>query len=1103
MASTSSTIRIVIDGVSEGLRGAATQSAGELLRLKRSVDDADKSVNRFGKTTLKTFASLGGIGSAIPAISGLATSLATASGALLVLPGAALGAGIALGTLKFATKGFGDAVSAADPKEFAEATKNMGKEAVNTAKAVRLLKDPLEDLRKTASNQFFTGLATDAKQLGGTYLPILGRQIPLIAGDLGKMADASAKALLTPESVRAVNTVLGQTRQVTQDLAPALGNVVAGVLQIGAAGAREFNLFGLSVSSATLRFREWATAANESGRIAELISRGREEFAKWGQLLGNVGSIATTIFSGLKLGQTDFVANMIKATDAVRVFLASTTGQNGLATFGQILATTAQVTRDVFLVALQSVLPVIAASGPAIEEFAGIIGGTLTAAIQIVGPPLQALGQFMSENVAVVQVLGPLILGLVVAFKGLSILGSLVLPLAATVIAMNAVGLATGRLTLALRILSIAAGPIGIAIAGVTIALGVFAAANLSSGDAVKVNQEAVESIKGTLDTYTGAVTAATRQQVAGELSTRTLSDGHTTLADAVRKTGISLSDYTQAATGNQEVLAKVNRTLLDQATAFIENDANLGRWKQTVDDAHVPAEVLALAVIGNDEALKSLTDTYGISAGVAENLVTALKNQVGTLDEVGSALGAYNAQLSEAQKQATAAADANRAFGQVLGALKDGLAGLAGGGGPLAVMVDGFKSLNASARDSAKSTGEAAQQLGGVEAGARKAAQSMQESRDSFVQAAVAAGNTEEAANLLADQIGLIPRVADIAFRTNATDAERDLLNLNVQISRVPPGVPIKVEALTDEAVKKLGDLGIYVTKLPNGEFEVTANTAKAKQNLADVVNEVGRSTGTITVDANTKGADTKIKGSVSLADGSTGTMTLDANPNPATGKVGGVVKLADGSTGTITLDGNRDPATGKINATITYANGSTGTVQVQANTASAQAAIDKLKVTTYSTHIVRILQTGEVTGRGVSGLAMGGLLRPMAAGGVLAMAAGGALSATRATVVPPNTPRLIGDNLRVPEAFIPLDGSRRSFQILQQAARTLGVGVIPMAEGGLAGSSASGGHSDIVPEIRVFIGDTELTGIIRTEISRADRATVRRARTGSGVTF
>jgi hypothetical protein len=407
--------------------------------------------------------------------------------------------------------------------------------------------------------------------------------------------------------------------------------------------------------------------------------------------------------------------------------------------------------------------------------------------------------------------------------------------------------------------------------------------------------------------------------------------------------------------------------------------------------------------------------------------------------------------------------------------------------------MVAGFQELSRAADDSAASTGKAAAQLGGVEAGARKAAQSMQESRDSFVQAAVAAGNTEQAANLLADEIGLIPAVADIAFRTNANETTTDLLALNVQISRVPPGKAVKIDALTDDAIKRLQDLGFTVQKLPNGQFEVTADTKKAKQGLADIVSEVGRSVGTITVDANTKPADTKIKGQVAFADGSTGTMKLDANPNPATGKIQGTVAYGNGQTATITVDGNRDPATGKINATITYANGSTGTVQVQANTSSAQAAIDRLKITTYSAHYVDVYtrdHTGGFVSNGAGGRlnAMGNLLMPMARGGLL--------SGRVATVVPPNTWRVIGDNMTVPEAFIPLNGSRRSLSILQEAAAMMNRSVVPFASGGIAAPTPGAITGQTLPEVRVFIGDTELTGMIRTEIVRAERATVRRAR-------
>jgi hypothetical protein len=1094
VASTSSTIQIVIDGVTDGLRGAAVDAAQSLGRVQRETENADRSMSRMAVSAVKAFTGLGSFAGAVPVVAGLAASVGTAAGALLVLPGAAVAGGAALGTLKLATAGFGDAVKAADPKEFTEATKNMAPAAVATAKAVRDMQPAFRDLKKEVQGQFFAGFADDARLLGATYLPILRTGLAGIATEYNAMGREATKALLAPANIAAVNTVLTGTKNVLGDMRPALGNVLTGILQVGAGGTREFNNVGLAITAATEKFKNWATEANQSGRISELIRNGREEFEKWGQVAANVGAIVSTIFEGLGGSQVDFVDGMIQATTAVRTFLASTAGQNGLQALGQILQTTATVTREVFLTALQAIAPVIAAAAPAIQQMATIIGGMLVTAIRIVGPPLQALGEFLASNVGVVQVLTPLLIGLVVAFKGLSILGSLVLPLAATVIAMNAVGLATGRLTTALRILTLATGPIGILLGGAAIALGIFAAANTGSSEAVQENQQAIEGIKGTLNQYTGAVTQATQAQVASELSARTLADGTTKFSDAVAAAGISFSDFTAAAAGNEEALQGVNRQLLDAGVAFIQNEANLGRWGKTIADAKVPTETLALAVIGNEQAVKSLSEQYGISESVVQSMIAALRAQSGSLFEVGAALGTYTANVKAAQEQTQAAADAAREFGTVLGAIKDGLAGLAGGNAPLAAMVAEFNNLADAATRSATEAGNSAEKFGGVEAGARKAGQAMQESRDSFIQAAEAAGNTKEQAGLLADQIGLIPAVASVAFATNADETVTDLLALNVQIERVPPGKAVKIEALTDAAVTQLRDLGFTVEQLPNGEFEVTADTNKAKQSLADVVAEVGRSQGTITVDANTAPADTKIRGAVTLADGSKGTMTLDANPNPATGKVEGVVTLANGSKGTITLDGNRDPATGKINATITYANGSTGTVQVQANTGSAQSAIDRLKVPTQSTHTIRVIQQIANRSFGSAGFAQGAIALPMAGGGTLSP-----MSGRVATVVPANTWRVIGDNMTVPEAFIPLNGSRRSMKILEDAAARMGRAVVPLAGGGV--TTASVGSDSVAPEVRVYIGDRELTDMVRVEIGRSNRQLNRTVSAGAGL--
>jgi len=69
--------------------------------------------------------------------------------------------------------------------------------------------------------------------------------------------------------------------------------------------------------------------------------------------------------------------------------------------------------------------------------------------------------------------------------------------------------------------------------------------------------------------------------------------------------------------------------------------------------------------------------------------------------------------------------------------------------------------------------------------------------------------------------------------------------------------------------------------------------------------------------------------------------------------------------------------------------------------------------------------------------------------------MAAGGmrTMSAARAEIVPARQPRVIGDRMRGPEAFIPINRSARSLAILNQAAQGMGQRVVPA--GGEASSA------------------------------------------------
>jgi hypothetical protein len=74
----------------------------------------------------------------------------------------------------------------------------------------------------------------------------------------------------------------------------------------------------------------------------------------------------------------------------------------------------------------------------------------------------------------------------------------------------------------------------------------------------------------------------------------------------------------------------------------------------------------------------------------------------------------------------------------------------------------------------------------------------------------------------------------------------------------------------------------------------------------------------------------------------------------------------------------------------------------------------------------------------------------KPRAAGGIDYFAAGGFMDPI-AQMVPPNTWRVVGDRSDVPEAFIPLDGSARSRQILLETMRRM-PGIDFMAQGGVS---------------------------------------------------
>jgi hypothetical protein len=431
-STTERTVKTKFDGdATSGIRAAKAMER-ELARLDRERTKAQaqysSDTERGATRVISAFASITkgilAVGSATSSAQGLAgatAAVATLSGTALALPGILAGGAAAGGVLALALSGVSDAIGAKDLEEFNKLTKDMAPNAVKLATAVRDQSGRFSDMKKVVQGNFFDGFDTDVRQLADKYFPVLSKQSGLIATEWNKMGREASKALLDPKSVSAVNSVLGDTRAGLQEMRPSLGNVLTGFIQLSAVGSKRLPALSRAVNNVTQEFEDWVTAGVESGRINELIDEGVAVAKKFGAALGNVGEIGGAVWRGLGAGGADFAGSLVESTQALEDFFESAEGQQALKTLGEVLNTTADVARDIFMTALREIGPVVSELGPVVMEIVRAIGTSLVTAMEVAGPLLQSTARFLSENKETVGDLVPLILALAVGYKGLSV----------------------------------------------------------------------------------------------------------------------------------------------------------------------------------------------------------------------------------------------------------------------------------------------------------------------------------------------------------------------------------------------------------------------------------------------------------------------------------------------------------------------------------------------------------------------------------------------------------------------------------------------------------------------------------------------------------
>lgn len=655
----------------------------------------------------------------------------------------------------------------------------------------------------------------------------------------------------------------------------------------------------------------------------------------------------------------------------------------------------------------------------------------------------------------------------------------------------TAAAAATGLRAVGTGLIGALGGPFGLAITGTIVALGLFAAANAKSKADVAAHQAQISSLTDALKQSQGAFNQAAIEQLASTDAFKTASEG-------AKQFGISLAELTNAATSGGAPLeglrAKLQAIVEANSQFIVEGEftsTRLNEQGQAAQKALTDLDALVGVVNASKQSyadfaaavdkadgsmvngaesgatLKTALDTLGDAASSADEKTRALTDALDALSGGQVSAEKANARLNESmagigESFAAAGREARAAGTGILSASGAINTTTEAGRELLTETTD----LSRNMSDTAQAAFTAAGGFGNLAPATTAARDAAQRAKDAFIEAATAAGLNAQQAEALAVRYGLVPdSVVTLITANGLTQVEQELLQLKTRMDQVPTAKTITVQTLSSEARQQLEALGIQTRALPDGQIEVILTDDKARARFNDFMTNLTGTVATIQLDGNAEPVNNKITGAVTLAGGKTGTITIDGNQTPVNGKIQATVTLIDGTKGTITIDGNPDPATGQINAVVQLGHNSPTQITINPNDL-VSPVIEQLRQPSSSTHTINVVVVG-------GGLAQqlqssgnnqyyGGILSPMHDGGVLGFAAGGTARRGRkvtpmkggiASIVPPNSWRIVGDRLVDDEAYIPINNSRRSHRIFEETARRMGYAVARrFAEGGLA---------------------------------------------------
>lgn len=373
--------------------------------------DSDRLTRMFSSIGSGAMSAAGGVAQLGKAALSLGAAAQAGAGVLSVLqaigPAAALAApaiatvGLAMGTIKLATAGVGDAVKAAfdpsDPKKYAEALKGLSPEARSFVGALHEMQPALKDLQRQVQDKVFSGFDEEVQLLGKNFLPALKTGLLDSAGTFNLMGHSVADAANALGANGTLGKALSGANTGLKNLSGIPAELVTAFGQLAAAAGPAFGKVTSAVAKTVTQLQGELADSFQSGDLEKAINQAVVVLGQLGHVLHNVSSIVLQVFSAANASGGSFIQTLSKITDQLVVAFASPAVQSGLQALFSTLSTLSTTAAPLFGEAVKVIGSTLTALAPGVQVIIQALGTGLQPIIQALGPVLKAAAEAVSQ----------------------------------------------------------------------------------------------------------------------------------------------------------------------------------------------------------------------------------------------------------------------------------------------------------------------------------------------------------------------------------------------------------------------------------------------------------------------------------------------------------------------------------------------------------------------------------------------------------------------------------------------------------------------------------------------------------------------------------